>query len=319
MQEYDKRSVVINWYATHPPPTEMNGILVSNRFRRAAIKRADKAGKFVDSVYPPSIFPTLHALIERDHNRILQRINVPDFYRIFRESHPDKNPRKIPVLSNFSTFVKQEAAVEKVSHHLFTEAKWDFFATYFRLPDLVQHFGWFFLPAELRREMAAATAAGGMSPELLSHGYGEMAKVLEPVYRYMETIIESYISQNSDGNTIFFIVSDHGFAFQPQGYNHLNLPEGHAAPDGIILMLGSGVRPGKLKRASVFDVAPSILYALNLPVGKSMDGRILREAFKRQRKIRYRPYTLEPAGSKKRNRDYDSESLEELKAIGYIQ
>ena len=46
-----------------------------------------------------------------------------------------------------------------------------------------------------------------------------------------------------------------------------------AAPDGFLLAYGSKVAKGRpLRRASVVDVTPTVLYFLGLPVGRDMDG-----------------------------------------------
>jgi hypothetical protein len=48
------------------------------------------------------------------------------------------------------------------------------------------------------------------------------------------------------------------------------------APDGVILAMGDGIRPGStLRAASVLDIAPTILYLMGLPVARDMEGRIL--------------------------------------------
>lgn len=52
------------------------------------------------------------------------------------------------------------------------------------------------------------------------------------------------------------------------------------APDGVLLLLGDGVRPGTLLTgAKLVDAAPTLLYAMGLPVARDLDGRILTEAF----------------------------------------
>jgi len=46
-----------------------------------------------------------------------------------------------------------------------------------------------------------------------------------------------------------------------------------AAPDGFLLAYGSAVASGRQQqRASVVDIAPTILYFLGLPIGRDMDG-----------------------------------------------
>jgi predicted AlkP superfamily phosphohydrolase/phosphomutase len=50
------------------------------------------------------------------------------------------------------------------------------------------------------------------------------------------------------------------------------------APDGVVLAMGDGIRPGvALRAASVLDLAPTILYLMGLPVARDMEGRILTE------------------------------------------
>jgi predicted AlkP superfamily phosphohydrolase/phosphomutase len=51
-----------------------------------------------------------------------------------------------------------------------------------------------------------------------------------------------------------------------------------AAPPGLILLVGEGIRPGAVvASASVTDVAPTLLYLLGLPVPRDMEGRVLTE------------------------------------------
>jgi predicted AlkP superfamily phosphohydrolase/phosphomutase len=59
--------------------------------------------------------------------------------------------------------------------------------------------------------------------------------------------------------------------------------------DGCLLAWGKGVKPGNLVGpTSVFDIAPTILYALDLPMESDFDGHPLTEMFTSQRRIRIR-------------------------------
>jgi predicted AlkP superfamily phosphohydrolase/phosphomutase len=50
------------------------------------------------------------------------------------------------------------------------------------------------------------------------------------------------------------------------------------APDGLILAIGDGIRPGAVVHgASVLDVTPTVLYLMGLPVARDMEGRVLAE------------------------------------------
>ena len=51
-------------------------------------------------------------------------------------------------------------------------------------------------------------------------------------------------------------------------------------PDGLLLLRGQGVNEDRLlTRLGIQDVAPTLLYALNLPTALDIDGRVITEAF----------------------------------------
>ena len=90
------------------------------------------------------------------------------------------------------------------------------------------------------------------------------------------------------------------------------------APDGFLLINGPKIRPGQIKKAGVYDIAPTILNLFDLPVGKNMDGRVISEIFQFQRKKRYKTYKLGKMNENKRDKNYDEETLKDLKSLGYI-
>jgi predicted AlkP superfamily phosphohydrolase/phosphomutase len=67
-----------------------------------------------------------------------------------------------------------------------------------------------------------------------------------------------------------------------------------AAPDGFLLAYGSAVASGRQQqRASVVDIAPTILYFLGLPIGRDMDGYartdLFQQAFTQDHPISFVP------------------------------
>jgi hypothetical protein len=51
-----------------------------------------------------------------------------------------------------------------------------------------------------------------------------------------------------------------------------------SAPAGFLFALGPGVRQGgTFGRASIADFVPTVLYALNLPIARDLDGSIVEQ------------------------------------------
>lgn len=54
---------------------------------------------------------------------------------------------------------------------------------------------------------------------------------------------------------------------------------GYHRPDGILMLWGTGIREGvRLGSSQIYDVMPTALYLLGLPIPPDMDGRVLTEA-----------------------------------------
>ncbi|MCK4731121.1 MAG: alkaline phosphatase family protein [Methanophagales archaeon] len=54
---------------------------------------------------------------------------------------------------------------------------------------------------------------------------------------------------------------------------------GYHRRDGIFIAYGYGVVKSRMKKADIFDIAPTILHLFGLPIPKEMDGRVLKETF----------------------------------------
>jgi predicted AlkP superfamily phosphohydrolase/phosphomutase len=108
--------------------------------------------------------------------------------------------------------------------------------------------------------------------------------LVERVYRREEIYRGPYLARTPD-----LIVQPRGWEYMAFGHadfgsNKLVEPitglSGHHRPDGLLIVAGPGIRSGtQLEGASILDLAPTILHALNVPVPQDLDGRVLTEAF----------------------------------------
>jgi hypothetical protein len=131
-------------------------------------------------------------------------------------------------------------------------------------------------------------------------------------------------------DTVVIIASDHGHA---PTILHGNFYSQHRhGPPGILLMRGGPVRPGvSLQGKDIYDVFPTVLYLLGLPVPRDIPGRPMLDAldpeFVRRHPVRtidtYE--TLGPAkglpggaGRGSHSDELNRQEIEKLKSLGYL-
>jgi predicted AlkP superfamily phosphohydrolase/phosphomutase len=93
-----------------------------------------------------------------------------------------------------------------------------------------------------------------------------------------------------------------------------------AASDGIVVLNGPGVLQNRhVEGAHISDLAPTILYMMDVPIPFDMDGKVLKSAFEPSAK---EPRYTKATESKKKEfefSDKEEKKLEErLKGLGYL-
>jgi predicted AlkP superfamily phosphohydrolase/phosphomutase len=93
--------------------------------------------------------------------------------------------------------------------------------------------------------------------------------------------------------------------------------------DGVVLAWGDGVRKGfEVGTQDIQDIAPTLLYLLNLPIADDMDGELMREIFEPSLLANNALYVVDNYAEVMTATadDVDRESLEEkLRSLGYIR
>lgn len=103
-----------------------------------------------------------------------------------------------------------------------------------------------------------------------------------------------------------------------------NLNNGGHRLHGIFVMAGPGVRCGhQFKEGVLWDLAPTILHYLGVPVPDDMDGRVLFEALEDDWLDQHPVRFVEGTGESSQGIDYDAEAQslidERLRGLGYVQ
>jgi hypothetical protein len=125
--------------------------------------------------------------------------------------------------------------------------------------------------------------------------------------------------------TVVLVASDHGHS--PTMVHSLYTQHRHGPP-GILLMQGGPVKPGHaVEGSSIYDLYPTMLYLLGLPVPEDAAGKVLLDAldpeFVRRHPVRtlpsYEPLGLSPGlPGASRDGGMNELEIEKLKALGYI-
>jgi predicted AlkP superfamily phosphohydrolase/phosphomutase len=124
--------------------------------------------------------------------------------------------------------------------------------------------------------------------------------VLASYYVQADDVVGRAISDLRPGD-LLLVAS--GFGMDPLGVGKRLLEQAignpdrngthERAPDGFLLAFGTDVRAGRYPRASLVDVAPTVLYFFGLPVPRDMDGfartDIFTQGFTADRPITYIP------------------------------
>ena len=119
-----------------------------------------------------------------------------------------------------------------------------------------------------------------------SNLYTEVSSASEMKQRYGQVISSYYayvfkrlrrLVEMAGSHTVTVIASDHGFRRQAKhsfGHEH--------APHGILIAVNgrdSGQRAQDDSEATIYDIAPTILWLSGYPIARDMPGRALRDRF----------------------------------------
>lgn len=104
-----------------------------------------------------------------------------------------------------------------------------------------------------------------------------------------------------------------------------NLPQGYLGHrrKGIMIMKGPHFRKGVEIEAEIVDLAPTILYLMDLPVAQDMDGRVLKEAINEEYLSSHPIKFVESYGvafhPEIEEKGLTQEQIKRLKSLGYLQ
>lgn len=99
---------------------------------------------------------------------------------------------------------------------------------------------------------------------------------------------------------------------------------GNHTMNGVVVLHGDRIKKGvRIEKASLLDIAPTVLHLMGLPIPDQMDGHVLLETlteeFVRHNPLRTVPDPGDPEGNGSRmSAEEEAEVLEKLQQLGYI-
>jgi predicted AlkP superfamily phosphohydrolase/phosphomutase len=304
---FGRTSAFHYWWASWPAEP-IAGRIVTDRFEQRALEQR---------VHPASEVNELDALADQARQRVhpieaALAVGADDDLQGLRARHPEK----LRVLEQF--LVRDEIATT-LGEAAIRSGDFDLVGSYLRGIDAVGH-------KFLRWHYQA------QDPHLARLVYGEIdsdQSYLWPVVDRMNEFSDAWLGRlvaATRGEWNIVVVSDHGMTVVGNlDADEVEPETGHHHISGLLLMAGPDIRAGQLVRgASIYDVFPTLLYLLDLPVPADLSGRVITQAL-RPSLLERRPLKVVPGygdraieSTRPIPTSEDEDYIEELRALGYV-
>ena len=333
-----RRVAAVGWWMTYPVE-RVNGVMVAQTNSLEHLfdpsGRHVAKGGLVDGVsrqvFPPARHDELLAILAEVDASLDTRLERD--FGSFRHALP---PLEEKLWTNCRWSLRADLTYLEIAKLLLDEPDpYDLVAVYLGATDVVGHRFYRYHAPELY----------GVRPA--QEQLADLGGVLEHAYMFLDSALGELVERAEPGTRVL-LVSDHGM--QPVGRtnrfraedpapalnsaHHLDAPPGvFVAAGADLLRRGSATRLARLEReelassGSVFDLAPTVLALLDVPVGEDFEGRVLTQwiepAFLDLHPPRSVPShdTAEWLGARRalRGRGPDAaERLQQLEDLGYI-
>ena len=269
---------VIDWPLTYPAHG-VNGYLISDEFLHR-----DPASVIASTGELPLAYPPEAA----DEARAARLSATRGSASIAFAAQPASGARLREGQVMPENALAADAAAEQIAEAFGSLRPVQFTAIRYPGIDAVGHY---YLRYALPREFGDVS-----DEERLRHG-----RVLEQYYTYLDGIVGRAMTSLGPDD-LLLVVS--GFGMEPLSLGKRVLervigdPElsgsHERAPDGFVMAYGRNVAKGNLLRASVVDIAPTVLYYFGLPIARDLDGfartDIFTRSFTEDRPITFIPF-----------------------------
>jgi tetratricopeptide (TPR) repeat protein len=284
--DFDRTSTFIAWFATWPAET-INGYMVSDQvayqlFKTSLSEETDNIRK----LYPESLFKKISPLMVTprhiSYEEISQFVHIGnEEYNVLWEKEQSKSSEEGKArnpINHLRDVLASTKTYHRIALELLRQDQTDLFSIYYEGIDTVCHLFMNYTPPRLSYISQA--------------DYDKYKDAVFQFYQYTDGLVGELLSE-IDENTTVIIISDHGFLSgddRPRSDPADFYGKGaawHRVDGGVIIMMGNNIAKGEIAGATLFDIAPTILYLSGFPISNEMDGSPLLSAISADYKSKY--------------------------------
>ena len=338
LSDYDKRVCTVGWWMTYPVEP-INGVMVAQT--NTAAQLDTRGGREIwkgtllrgvpGQVYPPARQNEMVAVLA-DVEKSLPELS-PKIFGDFQYPFSELGKR---LWDNCRWAFRADATYYRITSNLLREKPpYDLTLVYFGGPDVVGHRFWRYAYPEAFEHKPAAEQI---------ENFGA---VIDNYYAYIDAKIGELIAACPENVTVM-VISDHGMKtynrrrrFNPDNPPaDVNSAHHKQAPAGIFFAAGPYIRKASSSKSprelqiddlsvvgGVYDITPTLLAMLKIPVGLDMDGRVLTDVISERVGLSDPPETVvthetpdffahRPTMPKVE--EHEDERLQQLRSLGYI-
>ncbi|MEO1172025.1 MAG: alkaline phosphatase family protein [Myxococcota bacterium] len=317
--------LVVGWLNSWPAE-KVNGVMVAPFVALGQYKQTSIKGKIYkdarDQTYPRELFRSLEPVVVSP-----EQITAAQVREIVEPPPPgSKLFTDIPKLERYLYTVRWSLASALTNFAIIEDQlkEHDLVMTFFDGSDTLAHRFWLF------RE-----PIGNVERRLVRHGMPK-SRALELKARF-GTAVENYyrfidrrlgrLRQRLPKDATIVLISDHGFGtYDNERAIHSSTPfDGMHTLDGVLIANGPGIKQGaRIERLDHYDVVPTLLYRLGLPVPSELPGEVATELFTRgfnesRTHVVSRGTTQRQLDKQKTDVPFEDAEIERLRSLGYVK
>ena len=300
---------VVGWWASHPAE-EVKGFLISDRATSLLFRGASHGMAF-----PEALEARARAIADQEN-----KISDSDLAAYLAMTPAEISTKRAeggdldnPVIA-MERILGATRTVQRLARDLYDSQRPDFTTVYFEGTDTVGHVFASYVPPKL---------------DCVSEDdFRRYSKAVATYYGTIDKILGQWMRRAKEDGATLLVCSDHGFKWaEDRTCGRSSLQWTTAAfwhrIEGVLAACGAKVKASPIRtEASVYDIAPTVLSLLDLPVDPQMTGKARTDLFEG-----VAPPRREPILSETQVRRLSPEALspserdayaEKLKSLGYL-